>query len=149
MRDWNVNLVVETSKKPKVLILPMRDWNPDMSWWLECYKAVLILPMRDWNCYNISCRLDRPFCFDLTYEGLKYSSRLSPVAPVPTCFDLTYEGLKFVLPIQNKNVVQSFDLTYEGLKFRAMSTDDVRDVVFWSYLWGIEISYIGSAFRSS
>ena len=61
----------------RVLILPMRDWNDK----LDCLRRlviyfVLILPMRDWNTIRPRANRRRKYSFDLTYEGLKYSSSL-------------------------------------------------------------------------
>ena len=77
---------------------------------------VLILPMRDWNFSFQYLKNWSSFGFDLTYEGLKLGITAANSAQ-KACFDLTYEGLKW------KNCQRYFDSA----------------VMFWSYLWGIEM----------
>ena len=146
------------------------------------YDYVLILPMRDWNTIHRheSARSITSFWsylwgieiwrnaanhsheprFDLTYEGLKFSSisislncfwvLILPMRDwnffdvnlsvlLNYRFDLTYEGLKFAWSVDNNFETESFDLTYEGLKYNSPSKIVICIFSFWSYLWGIEI----------
>ena len=144
-----------------VLILPMRDWNTDGSAQTARQNCVLILPMRDWNVYPILFRKCGHFCFDLTYEGLKYHNTVN-FNTILGSFDLTYEGLKLQLKIQsstpplnvwilpmrdwnkrNASKLKSLNwvLILPMRDWNNVSSFRNRSVkLFWSYLWGIEKS---------
>ena len=99
--------------------------------------SVLILPMRDWNIpYWLRRPSNVPFWSYLW--GIEILATTSS-NKFPKCFDLTYEGLKYQYRRQYRRCHRRFDLTYEGLKWKICVHLSNSLVMFWSYLWGIEI----------
>ena len=102
----------------RVLILPMRDWNITLRIQKRGHQQVLILPMRDWN-------------FKLAVGGICFFVVL--ILPmrdwnIDDTKDPDTDEYVLILPMRDWNARRS------SFSLRGCSW-------FWSYLWGIEISF--------
>ena len=120
---------------------------------------VLILPMRDWNAVGCLSGLSPHSRFDLTYEGLKcaisnttYPSSWVLILPMRD-WNLVIQirlgkiTLVLILPMRDWNTEEQVLEAYEkkfwsylwGIEITFDSKAEALYYSFWSYLWGIEI----------
>ena len=164
MRDWNKLRTSPSLMFLWVLILPMRDWNRDSTvWWgwaCAFWSYLWGIEMRnvDGNETDISTGFwSYLWGIEITYDGRKsnpkrkFWSYLWGIEINAKCLSRLAGIVVLILPMRDWNsedkqthsvVVLSFDLTYEGLKFPSSTWKGPSFLVFWSYLWGIEIRLI-------
>ncbi len=124
-----------------IYYLPMRNWNSAVFRLIVFFNSIYYLPMRNWNKGLLKLSTSSPLYLLLTYEELKQV--------IFVFFKIT-ESI-YYLPMRNWNffsrnsiieILCHLLLTYEELKLTKFFKGWKCEILFTTYLWGIETFFV-------